>query len=257
MNTFYSNLLESIEVPLGNKTILKSFSDFSDYKKYPDIEEKMKLYSIPNVSDVKHVVDSYTRGSDIVNQTLWKAKGNFKQLENQHMLKYAIGINKILNSAKPLDEDLIVYTGMRRNPLKFSQDGDGLIHFPSFISTSHNPHVGLQFARHSKQNIILKNGDEVETNVRHLMKINLRKWQSVGAYIGEDSLKPHENEYLIKANQVLHIHRDYDEHYHRNIFGKLKGITRVYHAVILNDDEKNKLSNHSEIISYNDFKKIL
>ena len=80
----------------------------------------------------------------------------------------------------------------------------------------------------------------------------MRKGQQVGGYLGNKSSYDNENEYLLKANQMLHIHPHYED------FTDAKGKTlRVHNAIILEPHEYNHLSSHDEVKSIHRLNDIL
>lgn len=151
--------------------------------------------------------------------------GTINNLTDNH-IKISNDLNEMLNSHSN-DEDFTVYTGIRRCPQELSAKTDKIIHFPNYISASHDPRVALNFARKTDQLITKANGEKVTVPVRNIIKITVRKGQKIGAYIAPHSKYENEREFLIKNNTLLHIHPHYEE-YIDSKDDNINSITRIH-----------------------------
>lgn len=220
-----SVLLEAYEMPF-KKGIVK-------YRHLTQANNQILHFAANNIVSNPHreTID-YTLDSTDINRDLWKHKKNmFIPVQR---LSTVNTINRNLDENKPLSDDLIVYSGVRRDPQELVKDSGGLLHHPAFLSTSINPRTALNFS-------------ETSNGAIHLLKIKLRKGQRVGSYIGEKSTHSTENEYLIKANNMLHITPEYDIH-----IGKNGEPIKIHHAIVLEPHEYEHLIDNKEVQSKKD-----
>lgn len=181
----------------------------------------------------------YTISSKRFNRLLWGSKKG-EDIPHEDLTKIS-NIHHNLDSTDAAKDDLIVYSGVRRDPQEMVKNSGGLVHHAPLMSTSINANSALNFAK-----------DIEGTGIRHVLKIKVRKGQQVGGYLGNKSSYDNENEYLLKANQMLHIHPHYED------FTDAKGKTlRVHNAIILEPHEYNHLSSHDEVKSIHRLNDIL
>lgn len=178
----------------------------------------------------------YTISSKILNRLLWGSKKG-EDIPHEDLTKIS-NIHHNLDSSDAAKDDLIVYSGVRRDPQKMVKNSGGLVHHAPLMSASINANSALNFAK-----------DIEGTGIRHVLKIKVRKGQQVGGYIGEKSAYTTENEYLLKGNQMLHIHPEFDEMLDED--GKT---IRVHHAIIMHPHEYEHLTEHEEVKSHAELK---
>jgi hypothetical protein len=100
----------------------------------------------------------------------------------------------IKDHAAPLKQTLHVYSGTGTyNPGPAFKEGNGIIHTPTFISSSISPHVAKKFARGAS-------GQYGETE-SHVLHFELPEGYKKGAYIAHTSEHPKEHEFLLDRNQ--------------------------------------------------------
>lgn len=204
-----------------------------EYNKFENIETTplniMEKHKVPVLH--KSTIN-YTTNSKIFNNKLWDDKRHGDLSETT--MERTRNIHNNLDTAKKASQDLVVYTGVRRDPQELVKESGGLLHHAAFISTSADPNVALRFTK--------------PTDIQHVIKIKIRKGQQVGGYLGDDSEHKSEKEFLIKSNQVLHFKPEPKDY--KNSEGKT---IRVHEATILNKKELDKESEHPEIQSKLDF----
>ena len=181
-----------------------------------------------------NAIRSYTSGSKDVNNALWKNKADGTNIE-EHLVKNINEIHTGLDTSNPPTDDMTVYSGVRRNPQEMTKESGGLLHHPAFISTSFNPSNALSFASPTNNNEV------------HVLKIKIRKGQRVGGYLGDRSNIPSEQEYLIKSNQMLHIHPEPDRHEVKRGDGSVGSTVFIHHAIIMDPHEYEHLGEHAEV----------
>jgi hypothetical protein len=126
-----------------------------------------------------------------------------------------------------------------------TKESGGLLHHPAFISASINPSNALGFAL---PNASSTNPDKT----LHVLKIKVRKGQKVGGYVGEHSEFAREQEYLVKANQMLHIHPEHDVIDLKGHDGKVSQRVHIHHAIVMDPHEYEHLGEHEEVKKHND-----
>jgi hypothetical protein len=72
------------------------------------------------------------------------------------------------------------------------------------MSSSISPAVAHDFARHHETG-------EAD-NVRHILKLHIKKGSKHGRYLGSNSLSPHEHEFLIGRGKKIRIHPEPEIH---------------------------------------------
>lgn len=189
------------------------------------------------IPEMPHAIREYTSGSKDVNKSLWNHKTDGGEI-NEHLLSQIDDIHKGLDAGKAPSDDMTVYSGLRRDPQKMTKESGGLLHHPAFISASINPSNALGFA-------LPKNSNPDKT--LHVLKIKVRKGQKVGGYVGEHSEFAREQEYLVKANQMLHIHPEHDVMDLKGYDGKTSQRVHIHHAIIMDPHEYEHLGEHAEV----------
>ena len=188
------------------------------------------------IGHIRQPLLEYTKDSSSLNKALWGSKRGHP-ITDAGTVNAVNHINNNLRETEPAKEDMSVYSGIRRDPQKMVKDSGGILHHPAFISASIDHEQALKFS--------VPTPDE---NIKHVLKIKIRKGQQVGSFIGGKSAFKREQEYLLKSNQVLHIHPD-----HEDLIDRQGVKVRVHHAIILNPDELNH--SHHEVESYRNMMK--
>lgn len=150
-------------------------------------------------------IHGYQYYSKNLNQYMWNVKHGIKtdftkydafddgipvdEIENNDK-EHIKSINKSLNKFPPLKTNTTVYSGLDRKP------DVGIVHIPSFISSSLDKDVAKIYS-----------GGAAE---KHVLKIELPSNSHHGAYIGDHTPSEHvgmedEKEFLLKSNHVLTI----------------------------------------------------
>ena len=189
------------------------------------------------IPEMPHAIREYTSGSKDVNKSLWNHKTDGGEI-NEYLLSQIHDIHKGLDAGKAPSDDMTVYSGVRRNPQEMTKESGGLLHHPAFISASINPSNALGFA------LPLSTSDD---KTLHVLKIKVRKGQKVGGYVGEHSEFAREQEYLVKANQMLHIHPEPDVIDLKGYDGKTSQRVHIHHAIIMDPHEYEHLVEHAEV----------
>lgn len=217
--------------------IVKNYNAYENIDKTPvNIVEKSK------VNILNKATEFYTKNSKIINNKLWDDKSH-GDLSESALIRIK-NIHSCLDTSSPPKQDILLYSGVRRDPQELAKSSGGILHHAAFLSTSVDPNVALRFTKKVKDT----NGNDVH----HVIKIKVRKGQQVGGYLGDDSEHKSEKEFLVKSNQLLHIHpnpTDYIDKEGRTI--------RVHDAIILNKRECDKESEHPESQSKIDFEERL
>lgn len=220
------------------------------WAKSPETIDKVKSFDIktePNSEEKQHITN-YTKDSTDINSNLWNHKLRLDAVSHIPTV-----INGYIKKQEPLHEDLNVYSGIpHTHILKIkNRTASQIIHFPSFISTSMTPAIASSLAN-------THYSEWSDLPEAHMLKLNLKKGQNVGALIKDFSAHHHEDEYLIKANTLLRIepkpiiqiHDKKDMH--RNI---VKTRVHIWNAHIMNDAEIEANKEHPEVKSYLNMKK--
>ena len=206
-----------------------------DWGRYND-----KVKNFNNLEDhilpKNEIIKRYsTRGYETINKGLWKAK--FKPESSNHYVS-SHDITNIQNSIKstnPSSDEHTLYSGIRKIP-----HSDGIVHIPSFISTS----LSMDTAHHFAIDKLDDNNDY------HILKIQTRKGDHLGNMINNAQV-PHESEVLLPANSVLKIHKT-------NTYKDDWGYPiHVHTATIMNDKEIEANKDHPEVMSHLRMKKEL
>jgi hypothetical protein len=142
------------------------------------------------------LLDYTAHSKDLNTGLLAMSKGH----EHNHITKTQIEMNAentsqgIKEHAAPLKQTLHVYSGTGSyNPSKAFREGNGVIHTPTFVSSSISPHVAKQFSRGA-----YSDKQEPESHVIHF---ELPEGYKKGAYIAHTSEHPKEHEFLLDRNQ--------------------------------------------------------
>ena len=204
------------------------------------INRKMKDVSSTMFDDNVPAINQYTEDSFPVNTDLWnyKLKGS---LRRPTTLKQTNEINAALKT-KHLSNDTHVYSGMRS---EFKVPEDGIVHIPSFISTSLSPRIANDFSDlHDKKGVFN----------RRFLRIHLPKGHN-GAYVENLSNNRNEQELLLPSNQLLKINHtpkvfDYNQY-------STPHKTSMYDARPMTDDEIQAHKDHPEVQSYLRMKELL
>lgn len=200
-------------------------------------EEAFHQSHAPNTSDSNHTnaIRAYTTNSTQYNKHLWGVE--------DHGLNSKIdNVSAGLKSAAPAHADFHVYTGLNANKNKIVK---GDLHVPAFTSTSTSIHRAAKFVepnknRHTEEYHPDENGNMVKHTVHHILKVNVKKGQQVGAYVANHSNYAAENEFLINKGHTIHISGNHEDHYmppHYSSKDNNPRIYRVHHATITPDAE--------------------
>lgn len=188
------------------------------------IPNKLKHLSPINFSETEYsALRNYTTyGSKSLNTALWKNKGKILPTNP---------LSAALLKAPPSPNSFNVYTGMAaQNADKL---GTGHIHIPSYTSTSLDINVAKRFA-------------QPDTNkISHIIKIEIRPNQKVGASVQQFSDRPEEQEFLLNNNHILKFNKPSILHTMPDGSSLM-----IHHAIILNPDEISKEQKTPEIDSY-------
>lgn len=244
--TFYQKLLEAYDkedykdvFPIHG-TSEGSRSEKHDY--FVDkLHASLKPHQIP-------FIKNYTElGHEDINTALWNMKLRRRTFDEviepeetsdlNNTAEKIVNIHHALKEFPPAPEEFHVYAGMKQ-PTALSNiiRNGGFVHIPAFSSASLSPNVAHNFA----------DIDYSSNGMRHVLKIKIKKGQQAGGYIEPHSSNADEEEFLLHANQLLHITHSV------NMRTKEGTRVMVHHAEILApDDIKNIPSGYNaEIDSY-------
>ena len=198
-----------------------------------------KKNEIGNAFSKAPLIRDYTESSFNLNGDLWNGKLNNK-FNRPETITRTNEMNDLLKD-KHLKTNTHVYTGVY-NDLTIPEDG--IVHIPSFLSTSLNPKIAESFG--DSKHI----GDAIRTR---LLRINLQKGTSA-AYIGNISHSSNENEVLLPSNQLLKIEPATQHPY------KVRNhnfVAHVHDARLMTDEEIEENKDHPEVKSYLRTKELL
>lgn len=224
----FGTKLSFSKIKLKTKNTAKHTLNFDfDLKPQPkETETKFKQYA-PNISEQNHkkAIHTYTKESKDMNGHLWS--GSESNPEQKAVISH---LSNAIKSAKPAHEDFHVYSGMSLNP---HEHENGKIHIPAFTSTSSDHRVAGNFAKKTTiEHIADEHGVLHPTEIHHVLKINVKKGQHVGAFIGGHSTRQFEHEFLIHKNHTFHLSGKHEDHVQSGgIFSKPK-IYRVHEATV-------------------------
>lgn len=250
MKTFIDFLIENYEEPNIHSDYLEIPRRGIDEYGNPIHSEKHEYLSqILNPSSdmkrkVKNVFRDYTEQSKKLNAHLWNLKlGDVGRVRgDKDMRRSSIIMNDTLDKFPVHDKDFVVYSGVgdKSNVGNWVNNG-GIIHIPSFTSSSLNVLEARNFAGIDKQ------------GYSHILRIRVPAHARVGGYIASLSKFPQEEEYLFKPNQLLQVHHPIVYENPENKFGRK---FKIYDAHFMSyDDYKDRLhtNKHPEIESYRYF----
>ena len=244
--TFYQKLLEAYDkedykdvFPIHG-TSEDSRSEKHDY--FVDkLHASLKPHQIP-------FIKNYTElGHEDINTALWNMKLRRRTFDEviepeetsdlNNTAEKIVNIHHALKEFPPAPEEFHVYAGMKQ-PTALSNiiRNGSFVHIPAFSSASLSPNVAHNFA----------DIDYSSNGMRHVLKIKIKKGQQSGGYIEPHSSNADEEEFLLHANQLLHItHSD-------NMRTKEGTRVMVHHAEILTPDDVKKIPDgyNAEIDSY-------
>lgn len=239
-------LKESFKISSGKSKLIvpnksKEHLDFTHNEQNDHIlpfDEQHFLKHEPIINDIqqKNAIDDYKLSSRNINRSLFGVEKASKTNE------YYIGhISDVLKSSPKAIDDFHVYTGI--NSTRAPTKGD--IHIPAFTSTSTSIHRAAKFVepnknRHTEEYHPDENGNMVKHTVHHILKVNVKKGQQVGAYVANHSNYAAENEFLINKGHTIHISGNHEDHYmppHHSSKDNNPRIYRVHHATITPDAE--------------------
>ena len=231
-------MMSKYKTRLGDIGMLEHIEDkitpehFENHLTTPDVT--VGHFNGVQIPKAPPAISSYTSGSKDVNNALWKNKADGINIAD-HLVRKIHEIHAGLDASKPSTDDMTVYSGIRRDPQEMTKESGGLLHHPAFISSSINPSNALSFALPT---------DKKEV---HVLKIKIRKGQRVGGYLGDRSNIPGEQEYLIKSNQMLHIHPEPDRHEVKGNDGAVIKTVFIHHAIVMDPHEYEHLGEHAEV----------
>lgn len=155
-----------------------------------------------------------------------------------------ISILNHIASSVPAHDDFYVYTGLAGGHLEHALSNGGYVHSPALVSSSILPTVAGQYA----------SSKCLEGQHAKVLRIKIKKGQQVGAFIGNISMFPHENEFLLGHNNLLQIKNRIATHYDSVNNWNDNNPVRVYDAEILDPHEIPTVSNNEEVNAYHSFK---
>ncbi|TXG81249.1 MAG: hypothetical protein E6R13_06550 [Spirochaetes bacterium] len=249
MTSFIDFLIENYEEPelnIGYLEIPRASFDENDKPIHTDKHKYLSQFLTPsNIKQKdKNTFKRYTESSKQINAHLWNMKlGDVSRVRNDaSMRRDTYTMNDILDDFPRHDKPFVVYSGVG-NKSKIDQftGGDGIIHIPSFTSSSLNILEARKFA------------DIGNDGFSHILRIHVAPDHKVGGYIAAFSKFPHEEEYLFKANQLLKIKKPLVYEDSNKTFGRR---FKIYDAHFMPYEEYSQHlhnNNHPEIQSYRFF----
>jgi len=159
----------------------------------------MGLYKHPDLEPIA----KYTRRSSVLNKALIKAHKSGTSNIGERLNKQRDGINRAITSI-PAPKNYYTYTGLGVNP-KNLMDERNVVHSPAFLSSSLSALTAYGFTQDLDRETgqtPTKAGSETE---RHILRILVKKGQTNGAYVGDHSVHPDEQEYLHRSGLNLKI----------------------------------------------------
>lgn len=209
------------------------FSRGHDYsKKYHALSPSLSDTHQPLSIKQKNVFKKYTDNSTPMNKELWDMKLSGKSAKKTTR-RTALDMEDLLDKLPKPNQDMVVYSGV--NDEHFPKTKDGIVHIPSFVSTSLHPAIA---SYHSES---------------HILRIHIKKGSRNGGFIAPFSNYKNEEEYLLKPNQVYKIHPNptiVTNHVGRKL--------HIWDAEILSgsgDDVFHQTPVHPEVQSYRDTNK--
>lgn len=134
------------------------------------------------------IVHTYTSDSRAINHALLDGKHSNLHDELDGWLK---------SHTKPLHEDMHVYSGAGFDPTEHFEKGNGVIHLPSYTSTSLAPSIAGSFGAKALPSKGLNHG----AYVRHILHFHLPKGSQHGTYVDHVSAHDGEKEYILHRGQ--------------------------------------------------------
>lgn len=132
----------------------------------------------------KNIFKKYSEESTRLNRELWDMKLTGKSAKKTSR-RTALDMNDLLDELPKPKQDMVVYSGIAKDS---HMPEPGIVHIPSFVSTSLHPAVA---SFHANQ---------------HILRIHIPKDSKRGGLITPFSEYKNEEEYLLKSNQVYKIH---------------------------------------------------
>jgi len=178
----------------------------------------------------KKALDAYKHDSYNMNGSLWGGKNAVHN--DDHHIEH---VSALLKSTPAAKKDFHVYTGVKADSERLKGD----LHIPAFTSASADHRIaGLFSSGKTVEKMKTESGNEKDVNVRHVIKIHVKKGQQVGGYVGDIGQRQHEREFLINKGHTLHFTGKIEDHVEQDsTFGGTPKIVRVHHATITPDDE--------------------
>lgn len=250
MKTFIQFLIENYEEPTLSTDYLEIPRQSIDERGKPIHTDKHEFLSPILTPDSglrqkhKNIFKRYTESSKAINAHLWNMKiGDVGRVRGDSaMRKDAFTMNDVLDDFPRHDKEFVVYSGVsHKSDMDNWTKHDGIIHIPSFTSSSLNILEARKFA------------DIGKDGFSHILRIKVSPEHKVGGYIAGISKFPQEEEYLFKANQLLKIQPPKIYEDQENKFGRK---FKIYDAHFMSYDEyKDHLhtNNHPEVQSYRFF----
>lgn len=189
--------------------------------KYDELERELKSNyqftpeqqnQLENYSNKSFELNAYLLGHHHTNETPVESP-SFANGQFQYHLPT---IDQALS--KPLNRHMNVYSGLNFDATK-NADKNGLIHFPSYTSTTIDPVIAPHFA-------------QPQDNIKHILQIHLKP-NDKGAYISNPGVYGDEREFLLPRNTTLKItHRHSDQDNSNHV---------IHHAEIVHDINPNDI----------------
>jgi len=184
-----------------------------------------------------HYLRKYTDGSNAINLELHKTHKKIMSGSNighvaagrkvqDHMEKWMSERVKHLDrgmAANKSPKSLSLYTGVKFNPHKLAKSNK-ILHLAAYTSTSIDPKIAVDFAKHDPEE------SDHHNPVRHAINVHWPK-NSKGAYVAHFSAYPSEKEFVLPRNvglkltgthevvnhhdQIYHIHHAYPVYGHK------------------------------------------
>lgn len=233
-------------------SLLESTDLFEDDFTENQLKQHKKLIKPIKLNDRdKNELGNYSTTSNSLNLTHWLKKlGTHPDIKNREPdhdvnddLKKTHIINSILDKLPSSDKDLTVYSGLTHhaNLSEILKNG-GILHVPSFMSTSLSPKIASQFATGHRK-----------TGHGDIIAIHIPKNTHEGGYISPYSILQREREFLLKSNKLLKF-KSTPDIVQQNEKGYGKSNYHIYHAHIMNSQEISENIDHPEVKSYLNYK---
>lgn len=208
---------------------------------------------LPENEKQAHYIRLYTSESRMVNSQMWKHKSHPSRIKTEEYfddtqrkiiptMNLIHHVNSALLKTPPVKEDFDLYTGVRHDPNIVKNMNDGILHVPSFTSTSIYQDIAFNFAKPVKQG----------EHISHVLKIHIKKGQQVGGDISHMSSHPRESEFLLKPNLLFKFHAG-----HSVVRQYGERVVHIHKVSILEPHEIEHLTNNPEIESHKNMKMYL